>query len=63
MDQTKTKCPLCDHPIPISDLAKNDGWFTCAHCKNEIRLLRYSKNTVRIPVYTPEQAAKLLAER
>lgn len=61
MEHIKEKCPLCDAPIPIADLTANDGWFTCQNCKTEKQLLKYRKPMVRIPVYSLEQAAKILA--
>lgn len=60
MNKYDVKCPACDHENKDLYLEETEGRFICEKCGFEMQITRFMK-THRIPVYTLEQAAELLA--
>ena len=54
------KCPICGAVNKDLYLDETHGWFVCDKCDNDSQILAYA-NTVKIPVYTGEQIAKMYA--
>ena len=54
------KCPICGAVNKDLYLDETHGWFVCDKCDYDSQILAYA-NTVKIPVYTGEQIAKMYA--
>ena len=60
MNKYDVKCPACQHDNKDLYLEETEGRYICEKCGFETQLVRFMRR-VRIPVYTPEQAVRILA--
>ena len=62
MNKYDVKCPACNHTNKDLYLEETEGRYICEKCGFETQLYRFMRK-IRVPVYTPEQAAKILTAR
>jgi len=53
------ECPICGTINKDLYLEDSQGWFVCEKC-DSVQIMKFEKR-IRLPVYTPEQIAKLAA--
>lgn len=60
MKRYTCECPICGTINKDLYLEDSQGWFVCEKCDNSVQIMKFEKR-IRLPVYTPEQVAKLFA--
>ncbi len=58
MERYDVKCPLCGTENKDLYLEETDGWMECQHCKQTVKVLKFSK-LKKVPVYTQKQLVAL----